>query len=179
MQVEKAMQRLIWRFEKFPLIKVNERDLDAMDTMVDYFNHLSEEKYLANTHFSKLYAHTLNELIKKYETTIDNPMVHRELHRILDTPFSLIAYHLTENMNDKVRESILELANCKNILHPLELNQKQKNVILANLQSLLKDKTTNEYLFQGAWTLNEVEKGLKTQIKNYLISNGINKTKTT
>lgn len=165
MDLEKAIKRLVWRFENFEVIRVNENDLDAIDVIVDFANNYKYRPFYSNIHFSKLYAYVILDLLKKYKTSIDSPIVHGKINKILNTSFKILAKDIADYLNDFIRQNLLEKAGYKNKFH---LNQEERTQVLNNLSMLLKNKTNKEYLYNGAWTQNEIEEGLINQINSFL-----------
>ena len=168
MQVEKAINRLVWRFENFEIIRVNKNDFDAMDSLVDFVNSLQNRPFDSNLYFSRLYAYTLLTLLRKYNTTVDNPIIHRKIRELLDTPFERLIAEITEHTNDILRYNLLEKAGCEGSNHPQQFSREKREEVLSNLSNLLTNKTNRAYFYKGAWPQSEIKEGLVRQINSFL-----------
>lgn len=175
MDFNSALNRIIWRFQNCDNIIVNEKDIQAVNLVVEYINHQGNQTFQSNIHFAKLYTYTLGQYLEKYDTTIDNPIVHRELHRLLDSPFKKITMDIAEYMNNKHRYYYLKLAGCRMNIHPLQATKAERDSTALKLNTLLTPKKKLQQFLNGPWSSEEIESGLTIQIKNFLY--GIQKSK--
>ena len=159
---------MVWRFQNFDNIYVNNNDVEALNTLVDYFNEFENNRFKNNIPFAKLYAFTIGELLNRYDTTIDNPIVHQEINRILRNPFEHIAEKIASEMNFRLRYRLLEAAGCDLNKHPAAVPLLAREQTLSNLEKLLQHESNKNFFLGDAWTSKEIEEGIKYQLKNLL-----------
>ena len=68
--VDKAIQRIAWRFSQEKSFKPNANDVDSLNCLIDWINRQRNETIKSNQLFGKLYIYFLNQQIKKYDTTV-------------------------------------------------------------------------------------------------------------
>ncbi|QLG44586.1 hypothetical protein [Costertonia aggregata] len=171
MKLDAAINRLIWRFGEFDHIYINEKDITAINKIVDFVNFKQERTFQENLHFAKLYTYNLGYFLEKYNTTIDKAIAHRELHHLLDKPFENYVEDLTSQINLSIKYNVLNKAGCKLDKHPASESKIEKSKNLNSLKRLLEDDDVRRVFIGDAWNKKEVEAGLKVQINNFL--NGI------
>lgn len=163
-----ALERLIWRFSECDHIWVNDKDINAINKLVEFVNKTKEDNFQSNIFFAKLYAYTLGHLLEKYNTTIDHPIIHKEIHLILGSSFDNIIYNITAELNFRYKYRIIEAAGCNTNKHPLQMSFNEKKAILSKLKRLLKTKEYRNQFYSDTWTNKEIELGIKNQINNFL-----------
>lgn len=168
MSLNKAIERILWRFQNFELIRVNEKDIKALNRIIDFINEkqhrdLSENKYLFN-----LYLNALSCLLKKFNTTIENTIPHKELNRIISRPSSNIIEEIALNSNFRHKEQFLIEVGIDLNKHPSLKSAAEKDLELRKLYNQISTKNNRNRLLQDTWTLEEIELGLKKQFQNLI-----------
>lgn len=145
-------------------VKVEHNHQIAFNSLLSFIENL-ESKFLDNNiPFVNLYAFALSHFLKKYNTSIDNPIPHRKVHDIIDRPLENIISEITDQQNMRLKYQILQNSGIDFMKHPSQCSESETQTVLQNL-SLQLDKADNaNILSQGAWTSEEITKGIKKQI---------------
>lgn len=106
--IEKAIQRIAWRFTTDKSFKPNENDIDSVNCLIDWINRQTSETIKNNQLFAKLYIYHLNQSIRYFQTTVFEDIPQKDLSKLLDLPLKnfYIAFHkeLHSNLISKVVE---------------------------------------------------------------------------
>jgi len=126
-----------------------------------------------NRPFANLYVHSSIQLANRYNVNIDSRLLQRELGQIIDQPFHIGVERLTTNMNDRMRDKLLDT------IYPMSkfsktLKIQEKDEILANLKKSLKLSCNNDAFMGDSWSFQEVDHGLRSSIKKILEWNRAN-----
>ncbi|MRX65759.1 hypothetical protein [Maribacter luteus] len=165
MNLNQAIEHLSIRLQGTHL-EVNNQDKNAFNCILDYINTTLDESFNRNKYFANLYAYCLGLLLEKYQTTIDNPIPHKELHKIIDTPFENIIEDITNKMNNRLRCSLLEHAGGQLDKQQL-ISFQEKGEVVKKLIELLSISKNKNAFFGNAWSVEEVSKGIKVQLENF------------
>lgn len=165
MTLDKAVRHIIWRFQGNTPIKINSEDRLALNRIIDHLNEEQESNFKNNIHFAKLYVFSLNHFLNKFDTTIDNPIPHKELDKLLHLPFNYFISDLTHSMNQRIRYQILKNAGCNLDIHPRMKSKEESSRNLKNLEKILAIRNNYRFFMNGAWTEEEIEKGIKSKLK--------------
>ncbi|MBO0330091.1 hypothetical protein [[Muricauda] lutisoli] len=169
MTIEKAIQRIEWRFfTSFKNIYVNENDIQAVSKLLNFIENQRKGRLIGNGHFSKLYVAHLNCLIKHYQTSIIDPIPIKKLHYIISRPLDLGIHELVDTLNSLEQYKILERCGCKGITHPNTQESLEKGKIMEKLQNLLEVDGNRKKIFGQSWEFGEVKEGIEKQIKYVL-----------
>lgn len=171
MNFDKAFNRILWRFQECKTIRVNDEDIKAINKIVDYVNKSNTQNFNNNIYFAKLYAFSLGSFLERYNTTLDNPIPHKQLHELLNRPFGNIVSDIASKQNVYYQYKILEEAGCSLEKHPSMIPEKEKKNTIYNLEKLIYLGDNKNLFLNGAWSVEEVERGIKEQISNFI--NGI------
>ncbi|MGO4917896.1 hypothetical protein [Maribacter spongiicola] len=134
----------------------------------------SEDLLLDNNRpFANLYIYSAIQLANRYDVNIDDPLLRRELHQIIDQPFHIGLERLTTNMNDRMKNKLLDP------IYPMSkffrtLTIQENDEIFSNLIKSL-ELTCNHDAFMGkSWSYEEVERGVRSSIIKILRWNRAN-----
>ena len=86
MTLDKSVNRLSWQFSRGVSFKPNQTDVDALNTIFGWISSQKEISLLNQGLFAKLYILKLNETLLKYDSTIFEPLIQKEVSRVLDLP---------------------------------------------------------------------------------------------
>ena len=100
-----AIQRLAWRFTSNTSFKPSEKDVEALNCIIEWMNRQSKESVLNNSLFAKLYIYNLNQTIRHYGATVFDDICQKDLSRLLDTPIEhfYTAFHKELQSNNTIR----------------------------------------------------------------------------
>lgn len=169
MTVEKAIQRIEWRFFlSSNIIFINENDLRAVSTLLDFIRSERKNTVLTNSAFSKLYVAHLNYLVKHYKSGVTDPLVFKKLHYIISRPLDYSIQELVDTLNGLEQNEFLKRCGCIETIHPKMQNPREKEQALNKLQDLLKIDSNRKKFFGKSWNFDEIKNGLEKQI-NYVI----------
>lgn len=168
MNTDQAIKRILWRFKECEIIYVNEKDVTAVNEIIDYINKKQAETFLDNIHFSKLYVYVLGIFLEKYETTIDQNIPTTELHKLIDKPLEYFIEDITSKTNFRLKANLLEASGIKKAMHPALIQKDEMEKCLSKMQNLIQIDTNKKILYGNAWSISEIRDGLRKQIINYL-----------
>ena len=124
MDFKKAMQRIGWRLQQ-PTFKPNNEDKQAYNAIVQVIESQQKQQFKNHELFAKLYIHIYGKFISHYKTTVLDVVPRKELHKILETPMSILIEKFTKEMNDSELYTLMEKSNIK-IDHPAFKNEHEK-----------------------------------------------------
>lgn len=115
--LDKAINRIAWRFTHDKAFKPNENDIDSVNCLIDWINRQRSESVKNNQLFAKLYIYFLNQGIRYYESTVFDDIPKKELSNILNLPLAnfYTAFHKEIHSNqiikitDKFKEDGLQI----------------------------------------------------------------------
>ena len=93
MKKKEAIERIIWRFSEHPVIRVNEKDREAVNTIIDCINSHDGEAFKNNYLLAKLYMKFWQSNITHYNTDSFDTKATRAIHELLEKP---ITWHISE-----------------------------------------------------------------------------------
>jgi hypothetical protein len=93
--LDKAVNRLSWRFSNETTFKPDNNDVEALNTVFEWINHQKKETLNKNTLFAKLFIYHLTMNVRHYETTILNDFPQKDIISLLEKPLDLYfkAFH--------------------------------------------------------------------------------------
>lgn len=86
MTIEKAANRLTWRFSSNTSFKPNKEDLEAVNTLFVWIASQKEISLLNQGLFAKLYIYQLNQTLLYHNSTVFDNTVQKDLSKILSYP---------------------------------------------------------------------------------------------
>ena len=168
MEIDKAVQRLGWRFQQASKrtdlkITLNQNDVDALKTIDQYVVKKQKEQYRDHQLFAKLYINYLTELTEHYGTTLTDPVLRRRIHEILRQPIQQLVRKLVDSLNDNEKYNLLEELEV-DLKHPL-LRSKQEAVSNVNkLKEAILDPEKRNRLLGEEWVFPTVADCLEKEI---------------
>lgn len=154
--IEKAMNRLFWRFGNGQF-KPNQADIDSLKFMAEWINREKEKELQQNTIFAKLYVYNFIREIEFYK---DIKFAQKNIHEILLKPLKDIYNSFHKYLNGYENNKYLKSIGIKDI-HPVLMKDeeidREKLIIEDNQEEVIK------YLF-GIWDKEKVDQSLNNQI---------------
>ena len=140
--IDKAIERLAWRFTAKKGFTPNENDLSALNSLISWINRQESEAIKNNQLFAKLYIYNLNQSIRYFEASVFDDIPQKELSRMLDLPLKnyYTAFHKELQSNN-----ISRVIQNKNINKEDVLKELQDKYTIEECTSQL-DKMINESL---------------------------------
>ena len=126
-----------------------------------------------NRPFANLYTHSIIQLANRYNVNVHSRLLQRELGQIIDQPFHIGVERLTTNMNDRMRDELLEPIYPMNKFFST-LKIQVKDEIFSNLKKSLKLTCNNDAFMSEPYSVQEVDQGLRSSIKKVLVWNRAN-----
>lgn len=106
MTLQKATQRIQWRFTSGNSFQPNENDIESINFIFNWINTEKSERIKANGLFIKLYIYFFHKSILSYGGGNFDMLPQQELNKLLDTPIRSFyeSFHKTinNNANDKI-----------------------------------------------------------------------------
>ena len=166
MILEKALQRLEWRFTNGTFTP-NQKDFDAVNDIITWINNQKSEAINNNHLFAKLYLYELNRLTELHHTTTFDLLPQKELSRLLNTPLELFYEAFYKNFNNQIQQEVFE-NNGIEIIPKHQKTEVQLNQERVALRNMSKEDVLK--IISEAYTYQEV-----TEILNNMISEALNR----
>lgn len=148
--IEKAMNRLFWRFGNGQF-KPNQADLDSLTFMAEWINREKKRELEENTIFGKIYTYCF---MREIEVTKDLKHSQQTLNELLKIPLELQYETFRRNLNhiecNKFRKHI-------GLSDFMENREREQKIIEENKQDV-------EKYFKGIWSFEQVKQALNNQI---------------
>jgi len=140
--LDKALNRLAWRFTNKKGFTPGEEDLNALNTLISWINRQESEAIKNNQLFAKLYIYNLNQSIRYFEASVFDDIPQKEVSRLLDLPLKnyYSAFHKELQSNN-----ITRVVENKNIPKEDILKELEEKYTLEECTKQL-DKMINEAL---------------------------------
>jgi uncharacterized membrane-anchored protein YjiN (DUF445 family) len=170
MDINKAVQRLGWRFEQSSKrtdhrFTINQNDLDALKT-IDAFVVKNQKEQLQNQElFAKLYINNLTELIEHYNTTIFDPIPRRRIHEILRQSLPDLTEKLKDTLNDSEKYELMKEIGI-DLKHPLLRTDEETENDLDKLQDALIDTENKKRLLGDVWDFETVKDCVEMEVNS-------------
>ena len=173
MNVESALNYICSLVSETRSVDITEEHRRAYRVLRDSLYPSEDLLFANNRPFANLYTHSIIQLANRYDVNIDDPLLRRELHQIIDQPFHIGVERLTTNMNDRMRNKLLDP------IYPMSkffktLTIQERDEIFSNLEKSLKLSCNHDAFMGKSWSYEEVDRGLKSSIKKILVCNRAN-----
>jgi len=174
MDINKAVQRLGWRFEQASKrpnhsFTINQNDLDALKK-IDEFVVKNQKEQLQNQElFAKLYINNLTELIEHYNTTIFDPIPRRRIHGILRQSLQDLTEKLKDTLNDSEKYELMRELGVE-LKHPLLRSEEETGNDLEKLQGVLVDSENKKRLLGEVWNYETVKDCVENEVNKVINS---------
>lgn len=174
MDINKAVQRLGWRFEQASKrpnhsFTINQNDLDALKK-IDEFVVKNQKEQLQNQElFAKLYINNLTELIEHYNTTIFDPIPRRRIHGILRQSLQDLTEKLKDTLNDSEKYELMGELGVE-LKHPLLRSEEETGNDLEKLQGVLVDSENKKRLLGEVWNYETVKDCVENEVNKVINS---------
>lgn len=170
MDINKAVQRLGWRFDQASKRQdnsfiINQNDLDALKT-IDAFVVRDQKKQIQNQGlFAKLYINYLTEFIEHYNTTIFDPIPRRRIHEILRRSIPELTEKLKETLNDSEKYELMKKIGI-DLKHPLLRSEEKTAEDLEKLQGAFVESGNKKRLLEEVWDYETVKDCLELELNS-------------
>ncbi len=114
MKITKSVQRIGWRFSQGKPFQPNQNDIEAYNDIVDYVGINQKETIVDNVLFTKMYIYLLGEFLNYYGTTVNDPILQKELHKILDSDMSSLIEQFRSKANHQELNTIKTVEDLEN-----------------------------------------------------------------
>lgn len=168
MDINKAVQRLGWRFDQASKRQdhsfiINQNDLDALKT-IDAFVVKNQKGQLKNHElFAKLYINNLSDLMEYYNTNIFDPIPRKRIHEILRQSLPELIEKLKETLNDSEKYVLMKEIGI-DLKHPLLRSEEETAEDLNKLQEILGDSENKKRLLGEVWDYETVKDCLELEL---------------
>ncbi|MGJ8591720.1 MAG: hypothetical protein ACSHXF_04190 [Aquaticitalea sp.] len=107
MTIKNAIDRINWRFGKGGWYN-NESDLDAVNTLIRAVSNKKNAQIDNNELIIKLYIFAFGNELKKYNTSIGDPIFQKEFHKKFNRPLEIIIKEFQLYLNDVDQKNLLK-----------------------------------------------------------------------
>ncbi len=174
MDINKAVQRLGWRFDQASKrpnhsFTINQNDLDALKS-IDAFVVKNQKVQLQNQElFAKLYINNLTELMEHYNTSIFDPIPRRRIHGILRQSLQELTEKLKDTLNDSEKYELMKEIGV-DLKHPLLRSKEETGKDLDKLQGALNDSENRKRLLGEVWDYEAVKDCVEMEVNTAINS---------
>ncbi len=174
MDINKAVQRLGWRFDQASKRQdhnfiINQNDLDALKTIDAFVVKDQRKQYQEYELFAKLYINNLTELIEHYNTTIFDPTPRRRIHGVLRQSLPELTEKLKQALNDSEKYEIMKEIGI-DLKHPLLRSEEETAEDLDKLQEVLTDSEDKKRLLGEVWDYESVKDCVEMEVNSAINS---------
>ncbi len=172
MDINKAVQRLGWRFDQASKrpdhnFHINENDLEALKTIDAFVVKDQKKQYNNQKLFAKLYIYNLTELIEYYNTTIFDPLPRRRIQEILRQSLPELTEKLKETLNDSEKYELMQEIGI-DLKHPLIRSNEETGNDLDKLQEVLVNPENKKRLLGEVWDSETVNDCIETEVNKII-----------
>lgn len=166
MILNKAVNRIKWRFSQGKAFTPNENDIKSFNSIVGFINDFQNDSFKNNQLFAKLYIFFLDEHIKYYKSDIFDLIPQQALSRLLDTPLRLSYKSFHKNMISNYQDKILAKNGLEDIKTPSERTEQENADIQLRIDNMSDEDKLN--IFKETYSLEFVTERLDEMIINAL-----------
>jgi hypothetical protein len=168
MEINKAVQRLGWRFQQASKrtdlnFVINRNDIEALQIIDSYVVKKQKEQYRNHELFAKLYINYLTELTGHYGTSLTDPILRRRIHGILQQPIQQLIRKLVDSLNDSEKYTLFEQLEV-DLKHPLIQSEQEAASNLSKLKEALMVPEKRKLLLGEYWLFETVADCLEKEI---------------
>lgn len=172
MKIKESIQRLGWRFresiKKNKSFIPNQNDVDAMNSLIDFYEKATTANYENNELMFKMYLWHKIVMMKHYKEDIFGSISQKELTRYLLNPRSRFIDRFVKYLNNQEYNTLIEQVSDQDKPFYMKSRQERENEA-KSLSELLK---TNPELFKKlkgeVWDYKEVEGNLISEFNQFL-----------
>lgn len=154
--IEKAFERLYWRFGGKQAFNPNKNDLEALNRIAEFVNNLSDQKTKNHQLFAKMYVRRLTELFGNYRD-LSFSLSASEMECSLPLSHYIDLFHFEYNLNkykmycekEGLRWDEMDLSDEKTRKYALEL--------------IMDDKDYQKHVL-GYWSIDKIERSISKQL---------------
>ena len=159
--IKQALNRIYWRFggngntNPFP---VNEKDIEAFNTLSDYVDKTQKEQFNSSELFAKMYIFVSQAMMESSGGTVLDNITRKRIGDILKKPLSQVFKEFTDYLNESEKYGFLSELKIPNKHPQLRTDQENETVSttvkkIANSQELTdrltKDVFSNEFVIES------------------------------
>jgi hypothetical protein len=172
MDINKAVQRLGWRFEQASKrpnhsFIINQNDIDALKKIDEFVVKDQKKQYQEHELFAKLYINNLTELIEYYNTSIFDPIPRKRIHGILRQSLQDLTEKLKDTLNDSEKYELMKEIGIE-LKHPMLHSEEEAGNDLNKLQGALDDPENKKRLLGEVWDFETVKNCLEDEVNKVI-----------
>ncbi len=168
MSLEKDIQRLTWRFSSGKSFTPNQNDINAINSVVDFYNQSQEKQFENNGLFAKLYIYLSMKIMQNDGSTVFENNHRRKIGNLLKKPLSQIIEDLTQSLNDSEQYGILKEAG-HDFKHPVLRQKGEAKSVMDKLNKTLLETKNMDRLTGKVWQTEDVEQAIISEV-NFMIN---------
>lgn len=111
MTLDKAINRLSWRFGQCRSINPVKEDLEAFNVIIEHINHMNNQFMQSHSLFAKLYIRVYRMTLEHYNATIFDDIPQKVLHKFLAKPLENHIEDFTDYLNSSELFKVLDSDN--------------------------------------------------------------------
>jgi len=167
--IEDAINRISWRFKNDKIkvneskIIINEKDIEAVDFLIDWINRQKQQELMENVLFAKIFTYAFtNEIIYLQ----GNPQ--EALHHLQNIAKQSIQEHYDKAhkfLNMFEETNYMKSIGIKFYKHPALMSEEEREA-----EKILLNKNQEEVIkkLKGSWSIDQVYKSLNNTITEFI-----------
>lgn len=169
MNIKQAINRIFWRFggngntKPFP---VNQGDVDAFNSINEYFEATQAKQYEGSELFAKLYIHLFTQNLEHYKTTVYDNEIRKKIGAILEKPLFQLIEELQESLNQSELYTLLKDTGTTQ-KHPAIKTEEEINQDKNALSAVSIDKVV-DCIENKVWPYETVRDAIAAEVNNMI-----------
>jgi hypothetical protein len=123
MNISKSLDRLKWRFSKPEAFTPNLNDVEAYNELATYCEMKMKQTLIDNQLFGKMYIYLFGRFCIYYKTDHADPIVQKELHKLLDKDLRILVQEFVEERNAFDLERHIDAGFPLSKFRPMDYNE--------------------------------------------------------
>lgn len=155
MEIDKAVQRLGWRFQQAAQksdhsFVINQNDIEALKAIDAFVVKKQKINYQKHELFAKLYINYVTELTDHYGTTLFDPIIRRRMYGILRQPMQQLIEKALNSLNDNGKYQLFKEYGIE-LKHPVIRSEEETARNMEKLKDALTDPVNMQKFMGEEW----------------------------
>jgi hypothetical protein len=109
LNTKSAINRIAWRFQEGKAFKPNEKDVDALNKIIEFYNASSSDINYSQEPFAKLYFFLYLNLLRTRQREDQNLKPAKILNQVLESPMIILLSDVLEHLNTYRCDKVLDI----------------------------------------------------------------------
>ncbi len=138
MTPNQALQRILWRFTSGKSFTANDKDIQALNALINFVNDTNSNFARSNVAFTKLFIFSYSILLREFNCSIYDTVAEKRLSKLLSAPLDILVKRFTENINSDASTELMK--DLEIVLdHPALLSDQDKKENAQKIKKFIND----------------------------------------